>query len=149
MATKGGIIRILNTDIEANKRLLFALRAIKGISYMTANYVCYKAGIDKMKKAGELTDEEIEKIEKTIMTLHEHAPSWLLNRRKDYTTGKDLHLVKTDLDLKIDEDLRRLKRIKSYRGLRHQWGLPVRGQRTRSNFRKNKGKPVGVQRKKK
>ncbi|MCD6589651.1 30S ribosomal protein S13 [Candidatus Woesearchaeota archaeon] len=148
MAEQKQLIRILNTDIDGNKRLLFALRAIKGVSYMIANYVCYKAGIDKMKKAGELTDDEIEKIEHTLLTIHEHAPSWLLNRRKDWETGQDLHLYKTDLDFKLDEDLRRLKRIKSYRGLRHQWGLPVRGQRTKSNFRKNKGKPLGVKRKK-
>ncbi len=148
MAQQKQLIRILNTDIDGSKRLLFALRAIKGVSYMIANYVCYKTGIDKMKKAAELTDKEIELIEQTIQNLHETAPSWLLNRRKDRNTGKDLHLVKTDLNLAIDEDLRRLKRIKSYRGLRHQWGLPVRGQRTKSNFRKNKGKPLGVKRKK-
>lgn len=143
------LIRILNTDIDGSKRVLFALRAIKGVSYMISNFVCYKAGIDKTKKAAELTEEEIEKIENILKNLHEYAPSWILNRRKDIETGKDLHLLTTDLSFKLDEDLRRLKRIKSYRGLRHQWGLPVRGQRTKSNFRKNKGKPLGVKRKKK
>ena len=51
-----------------------------------------------------------------------------------------MHLINTDLDLSKDGDIKRMKKVKSYKGLRHTWGLPVRGQRTRSNFRKNKGK---------
>jgi len=146
--TQKQLLRILNTDIDGDKRLLFALTSIKGVSYMISNYLCHRLNLDKMMKAGDLTEKQIEQIEKEIKEIHLHAPSWLLNRRKDYNTGQDLHLVKTDLDLIHDEDIRRLKKVKSYRGMRHQWGLPVRGQRTKSNFRKNKGKPLGVQRKK-
>jgi len=72
-------------------------------------------------------------------------PGWLLNRRKDYETGEDTHVTTAKLRLSYEFDLKRLKKVKSYRGLRHAWGLPVRGQRTRSNFRH--GKSVGVMKK--
>jgi small subunit ribosomal protein S13 len=51
-----------------------------------------------------------------------------------------MHLITTELDLTIDNDLKRMKKVKSYKGVRHMLGQPVRGQRTKSNFRKNKGK---------
>ena len=70
-----------------------------------------------------------------------------MNRRKDFETGKDAHYITTDLDMKKEFDVRRLKKIRSYRGLRHALGQPTRGQRTRSHFRK-RGKTVGVQKSK-
>lgn len=73
-------------------------------------------------------------------------PSWLLNRRKDVETGENSHLSGVALDLKKREDINRLRKIKSYKGFRHELGLPVRGQRTRSSFRRNK--TVGVSKKK-
>ena len=57
------------------------------------------------------------------------------NRQKDLETGESKHLVSTDLDMRKDFDIRRLKKIRSYKGVRHTAGLPVRGQRTRSHFR--------------
>jgi len=59
-----------------------------------------------------------------------------------------MHLVTSELDFAKSNDIRLLKKIKAYRGVRHMYGLPVRGQRTRSNFRRNKGKPMGVMRNK-
>ena len=73
-------------------------------------------------------------------------PVWLLNRRKDYSTGKDLHVTGSDLVISLRNDLNRLRKIRSYRGIRHEQGLPVRGQRTRTSFRK--GASVGVTHKK-
>jgi small subunit ribosomal protein S13 len=67
-------------------------------------------------------------------------PIWLKNRRKDYETGVDKHLLGTDLDLTQENDIKRLKKVKAYRGIRHIHGQPSRGQRTKSNFRRNKGK---------
>ena len=79
--------------------------------------------------------------------LESGMPLWMVNRRRDYEDNKDKHLVTTDLMFTKDNDLKRLKKIKSYRGVRHTQGLPVRGQRTKSNFRKSKGKVMGVKRK--
>jgi small subunit ribosomal protein S13 len=68
----------------------------------------------------------------------------MLNRQKDYESGENMHLLGPTIKFVQDNDVRRLKKIKAYKGMRHAAGLPVRGQRTRSNFRKNKGKTVGV-----
>jgi small subunit ribosomal protein S13 len=143
------LVRILNTDLEGNKPLMQALQKIKGVGVMYANAICAVSGLDKRRKAGTLTQEEVEKLERIIkMPLQNGIPVWMLNRRMDYETGENMHLITADLDYTKDNDLKRMKKIKSYKGLRHQWGLTVRGQRTKSNFRKNKGKVQGVGKKK-
>ncbi|MBU4308527.1 MAG: 30S ribosomal protein S13 [Nanoarchaeota archaeon] len=76
-------------------------------------------------------------------------PEFLFNRLKDFETGENKYLVGSDLELKKEFDIKRLKKIKSYRGIRHAAGLPLRGQRTRSNFRKNRKKAGGIKKKNK
>ncbi len=144
------IVRVANTDLEGEKQLHMALHKIKGVSFMLSNFICYSAKVDPRKIAGELKDDEAARLEDVIKNPAKYnCPVWLLNRRKDYETGQDMHLINTDLNLAIDEDLKRMKKVKSYKGIRHMWGQPVRGQRTKSNFRKNKGKAsLGVQKKK-
>jgi small subunit ribosomal protein S13 len=143
------LVRIVNTDIVGTKPVLFGLTKIKGIGIMYSNAILGVAGVDKIKKVGLLNESEISKIEDIIKnTTNYPIPVWMYNRRKDYETGNDMHLITSDLDFTQENDLKRLKKIKSNRGLRHAWGLPVRGQRTKSNFRRNKGKVAGVKRKK-
>jgi small subunit ribosomal protein S18e len=72
-------------------------------------------------------------------------PTWFLNRRKDRKTGGDSHEVANMLDMALRDDLERLKKIKCERGLRHAWGLKVRGQHTKTTGRR--GKTVGVSKK--
>ena len=139
------LVRIGNVDIEGKKRLCYALNKIKGISYSFANAICQVSGIDKFKKVGELTDNEVKKLNDAIANPAKHnIPAWIFNRRKDYEIGSDKHLLAGDLDFTKSNDIRRLKKIKCYKGVRHSFGLPVRGQRTRGNFRK--GATIGVQR---
>ena len=78
------------------------------------------------------------------------VPSFLKNRQNDFDGGKDKHLVGADLKLRKEFDIKRLRKIRSYRGIRHAVGLPVRGQRTKSNFRKNRKKSgsIGIKSKK-
>ncbi len=140
------LVRIANTDIKGEKAILYALKKIKGVGVMYANMACYNAGIDKTKKAGELTAEEIKVLESAL--LNPEAPAWMLNRRKDPETGEDKHLIGSNLIFTKDNDIKSMKKIKSYRGVRHIQRLPSRGQRTKSNFRRNKGKAVsGLKRK--
>jgi small subunit ribosomal protein S13 len=140
------IIRILQTDIPGNKRVLVGLTYIKGVSWSVCNAMCKILKIDSQKKIEDLTEKEIETI--TEFLKNPKLPEFLLNRRKDFETGEDAHLVGTGLDMKKEFDIRRLKKIRSYRGLRHAFGHPTRGQRTRANFRSKKGKTaVGVKRK--
>jgi len=141
------MVRILNSDIEGNRSIFMALRKIKGISFSLANAVCNVLKIDKNKKVGSMSVEELAKIEKVIKNPENHNfKSWLFNRQKDYETGEDKHVLSVDLKLAKEADLKRLKKTKSYRGMRLQAGLPVRGQRTKAHFRK--GAALGVKRKK-
>ncbi len=144
------IVRVANTDLDGKKQIRYALRKIKGVGVMIANAVLAVTGIPSTIKAGEMSDEQIAQLNEVLSDPAKHSiPSWLFNRRKDYETGEDKHLLGGDLKFTIQSDIKRLQKIKSYRGMRHAYGLPVRGQRTKSNFRKNKGKTsLGVQRKK-
>jgi len=140
------IVRIMNTDLKGDKHILDALRQIKGVGFMFANAVCVIANLDKSKRAGDLSDKEIESINTVLNNPTSTLPSWMFNRKKDFETGNDTHLFTSDLDFVQDNDIKMMKKIKSYKGYRHAYGQPVRGQRTRSNFRKNKGKVMGVHR---
>ena len=143
------IVRVVNADLDGKKPISSALRKVKGVGHSLANTICLRADIDKSKRTGYLTKDEINKINSVITDpLSYNIPSWLLNKRKDYETGQDKHLVGVDLNFAKETDVKRLQKTKSYRGMRLAWKLPVRGQRTRSNFRHNKGKVVGVKRKK-
>ncbi len=138
------LVRIFGYDIPDSKNVYTGLTRIKGVSWAISNAVCVKLGIQKNKKIKELTKEEIKKIENFLES--PELPDFLINRRKDPETGANAHLLGSDLDIKKEFDIKRLKEIKSYRGIRHAVKLPVRGQRTRSHFRK-KGITMGVKRK--
>ena len=139
---KDTLVRIASTDIPGKTKVYAGLTRIKGISWALSNAICKALKIDKNRKISSLTDKEIDGI--LTFAKNPNLPSWLLNRRKDLETGKDMHLIATDLDLKREFDIRRMKKIKSYKGVRHAAGLPVRGQRTRAHFRK--GRAIGVSR---
>jgi len=139
------LVRISNTDINGNKNIYIALRKIKGISFSFSNAMLNELNINKNKKAGLLSLEEIQKIEGMIKN-PSSLPKWLFNRRSDPETGENNHIVGPTLKLKNESDIKSLKKIKSYRGIRHSMGQPSRGQRTRSHFRK--GTSLGVNKKK-
>ena len=139
------LIRILAKDIEGKLKIYVGLTKIKGISWAFANAICKKLNLDKNRKIGSLSKEEIETINE--FAKKPNVPEYLLNRRKDFETGENKQTVGNDLDLQKEFDVSRLKKIKSYRGQRHSLGLPMRGQRTRSHFRRNKKKSVGIKKK--
>jgi len=136
------IIRILSTDIRGDKKIGIALTKIKGISFSMANAVCVKLNLDKNKKTQDLGEAEIKRIETFLKDIK--VPTFLLNRKNDPETGKDEHLLSNDLDFRCEFDIKRMKKIKCYKGFRHSAGQPVRGQRTKSHFRVNRRKSTGV-----
>ena len=141
------IVRIANSDLDGNKSVEHALRKIKGISFMFSSAMLYLTKIPKDKKAGDLTDAEIETLSDFIKTpLSKGLPVWFLNRQKDPEDGVTKHLVSTDLIYARDNDIKMMQKMKSYKGYRHAHHQPVRGQRTKSHFRANKGKVQGVKR---
>jgi small subunit ribosomal protein S13 len=138
------IVRVMNTDLDGKRNIVNALRKVKGVGFSIANAACVTARIDKQRKTGELSEEEIKRLNDTLADSSKLFPAWALNRRKDAETGENKQLFTSAIDFAKDMDIRIMKKMRSYRGMRHAFGLPVRGQRTRSNFRKNKGKGLGV-----
>lgn len=140
------IVRVANTDLDGKYHVVPALSIVKGLGLRTAAIVAAKAGVNPYQKIGDLSDEDVTKLQQTLEGIQETLPAWMLNRRKDIDTGDDVHLIGSDLDMKLRDDFNRLKKIRSYRGIRHEENQKVRGQRSRSNGRS--GLTLGVQRKK-
>lgn len=139
------IVRLSNTDVDGEKNVVYGLTSIKGIGVHMATLIADEVGIDRYMKIGDLKDSQIEKIQEIIDNVSKSAPGWMLNHRKDYDTGEDIHLISSDIDMRLRDELNVLKKIRSYRGIRHERGLRARGQRTRANNRK--GLALGVSKK--
>lgn len=123
------------------------MMAIKGIGARYSNLVLKKADIDLNKRAGELTNDELERVVTIMQNPRQYKiPDWFLNRQKDIKDGKYSQVIANGLDNKFREDLERLKKIRAHRGLRHYWGIRVRGQHTKTTGRK--GRVMGVAKKK-
>lgn len=116
--------RILGVDIPANKKLVYALRYIYGLGPTRAKTIVDEAGFDPDRRAGDLNEEELNKLANLVS-------------EKNY-------IVEGDLRREVTANLKRLSAIRSWRGMRHMRGLPVRGQRTKTNARTRKGavKPI-------
>ncbi|KAL9115860.1 MAG: hypothetical protein Q9227_000228 [Pyrenula ochraceoflavens] len=141
------ILRILNTNVDGKQKIMYALTKIKGVGRRYSNLVCKKADVDLNKRAGELTSEELERIVTIIQNPTQYKiPAWFLNRQRDITDGKDSQVLANAMESKLREDLERLKKIRAHRGLRHYWGLRVRGQHSKTTGRR--GRTVGVSKKK-
>lgn len=136
----------MGTDMEGTLKTVYALTAIKGINLSLSNAILKKAGVNPDLRVGFLTEMDINKIEGVIREPARYSlPSWLFNRRKDTETGKDSHLLTSDLLLKTKTDIDKAKEIRSWRGYRHAYGLKVRGQHTKTTGRA--GKALGVKKK--
>lgn len=138
------VVRIARTGIDGTQPVGKALTALKGVGDMYANAVAKSMSLEDTK-IGTLNDEKIDNIEDKLKNPESlELPEWIRNRRKDLETGDDKHLIESDLELKEEFDIRRMKEIDSYKGWRHEQGLPVRGQKTQSSFRS--GSKIGVSR---
>ncbi|MEM4554730.1 MAG: 30S ribosomal protein S13 [Candidatus Anstonellaceae archaeon] len=145
-----GVVRIAGKDVKGNLPLWRALTSIKGIGINLSQVISSKAygvlGINENTLVGELSEEQVSKLEHIIHNPLEYGiPSWMLNRRKDIMTGKDMHVVGADLVYAVKQDIDHEKEAYTWRGFRHTYGQKVRGQHTRSTGRT--GMTVGVIRK--
>lgn len=141
MADFRHIVRIANTDLDGNKHLFMSLQKIQGVGEQFSQAICKVAKIDPQLKTGELTAQQDDVLTRVVLEPEAAGiPRWMLNRRKDPETGGDSHLVGADIKFTAENDIKTMRRLKTYKGVRHALGLPVRGQRTQGNFRKNKGK---------
>jgi len=129
------IVRLANTDLEGARSVVYALSRVKGVGVRIAESVADLSKVSRTERIGNLTDAETDKIEETLGKLGEILPHWMVNRPHDWETGDDIHLFSSDVDLRLRDDINRMKMIRCYRGIRHEQGQKVRGQRTRSNGR--------------
>ena len=137
------IVRIVGNDIRGEKKMVIGLTQIKGLGFMFATAILDTLKINANSNIGNLTDENVQGIEKLITDpIASNIPTWFLNRRKDIETGADLHLLTSDIPFTLRNDIERERIAASWRGYRHLSGLKVRGQRTRTSGRK--GGAVGV-----
>eukprot|EP00299_Pterocystis_sp_00344_P001210 c11044_g1_i1.p1 GENE.c11044_g1_i1~~c11044_g1_i1.p1 ORF type:complete len:169 (-),score=32.24 c11044_g1_i1:94-600(-) len=137
------ILRLYNTNIDGKVKAPFALTSIKGIGRRFANVVCKMADVDLNKRAGELTEEEQQRVLAVIQNPRQFKiPDWFLNRQKDHKDGKYRQIVSNVVDQTLREDIERMKKIRLHRGLRHYWAVRVRGQHTKTTGRR--GRSVGV-----
>ena len=137
------MIRIVGNDIPGERKIIAGLTQIRGVGYMFANTILNVLKINPNQRIGYLSPEQIKSIENVIKNPStSNFPSWFLNRRKDVETGEDKHLITSDIAFTVRNDIEREKTSGSWRGIRHMFGLKVRGQRTRCTGRK--GGAVGV-----
>jgi len=137
------MVRIVGNDIPGERKMIVGLTQIRGVGYMFANTILNFLKINPNERIGYLSSEQIKSIENVIKNpLTSNFPSWFLNRRKDVETGEDKHLITSDIAFTVRNDIEREKTSGSWRGIRHMFGLKVRGQRTRCTGRK--GGAVGV-----
>jgi small subunit ribosomal protein S13 len=140
------IVRLHGSNLDGTKMLPYALCELKGVGIRVARTMIKKLNLDPNTRLGELPDSDVRKLEVILDNPASRGiPKWMLNRRKDPQTGKDLHLLASDLDLAQKEDVDLMREIRSWKGERHARGLKVRGQRTKTTARK--GRSVGVSRK--
>lgn len=140
------IVRLVNTDLDGNKDLVIALSGIKGVGLRTAEVIARMAGVSRDVKIGDLPEEKTQELEKLVQDYSEKAPHWMMNRQHDWSSGADVHLVGIDVELSKRDDVNLMRMIRCYRGVRHETGQKVRGQRTRANGRS--GLTLGVMKRK-
>jgi len=148
--TARGIVRIAGRDVPGGRPLKRALLSVRGISHTLSRIVSAvierELGFKPTMKVGELSDEQIEKIDKILYSIQDYnVPPHVLNRNGDFDSGKNVHVIMNDLAFAMSQDLDREKKLYTWKGYRHAYGKKVRGQRTRNTGRK--GMALGVMRK--
>jgi small subunit ribosomal protein S13 len=141
------LVRISGTDIRGDKHAINGLTQIRGIGPRMADIILKKAEINPNTFIGLLTEEQVKKIDEIIKDpIKFGVPKWFVNHIKERATGKDIHITGSTLALYERNDVDRLKKLRTYRGIKHAAGHKVRGQRTKSTGRG--GRSLGVSRKK-
>ncbi len=129
------IVRVANSDLDGTRPTALALTTVPGVGLRIAETACHLAHVDPGERIGELPEPTVEGIESTLSSLSAKVPGWMVNHRTEPLLGSTIHYVGVDLDTRRRDDVNQMRMIRSYRGVRHERGQKVRGQRTRSNGR--------------
>ncbi|MFW9938933.1 MAG: 30S ribosomal protein S13 [Candidatus Thorarchaeota archaeon] len=139
--------RKLRTQVDGNAKVEYGLTQIRGIGRRLSQAIVKIAEVNPDMRIGAIPEKDLNKLEEIILNpIANGVPAWMVNRKKDLRTGENLHILGNQLEITVKRDVDRMKRIKSYKGVRHHLGLKVRGQRTKSTGRH--GLVVGVLRRK-
>jgi small subunit ribosomal protein S13 len=129
------IVRLANTDLDGTRSTALALTSVHGVGLRISEATCRLAGVDPHEMLGNLPEPTVEGLETMLQSLPSKMPSWMSNHPSEPVLGDSPHLLGVDLDARRRDDVNVMKMIRSYRGVRHERGQKVRGQRTRSNGR--------------
>jgi len=138
-------VRVGTTDLDGTKSVKVALTGITGVGRHTSMIISRMADVDELALLGKLDEASVNRIRAAVETYASKIPTWMANRPKDIYTGETKHLFGGDVALARDEDVNLMRKIRCYKGIRHETGQKVRGQRTKSTGRT--GTTVGVKRK--
>ena len=140
--------RNLRTRVDGNAKVEYGLTQIRGIGRRFAQAIVIAAKINPELRIGALPEKDLNKLEEIILDpINNGIPAWMVNRCKDLREGLDLHIIGNKLEITTKRDIDRMKKIQSYKGIRHHLKLKVRGQKTKSTGRH--GLVVGVMRRRK
>jgi small subunit ribosomal protein S13 len=138
-------VRVGTTDLDGTKSVRVALTGIKGVGRHTSSVITRMAKVDEYAQLGRIDEASVDRLRVAVEEYITKIPPWMANRPKDVYTGETKHLFGPDVALTKDEDVNLMRKIRCYRGIRHETGQKVRGQRTKSTGRT--GSTVGVKRK--
>lgn len=128
-------IRIGQTDLDGTKSVERSLTGMSGIGRRSARVIAQNADVDRTATFGRLDDDVIDRIIEAVENFDDEVPEWMVNSRKEYFSGESTHEIGNDLSMSLRQDINRMQMIRSYKGVRHERGQKVRGQRTRSTGR--------------
>jgi small subunit ribosomal protein S13 len=139
-------VRIGTTDLDGTKSVRIALTGIKGVGRHTSSVISRMAKVNEFATLGRLEEDGVNRLRAVIDQYGTKVPAWMTNRPKDVYTGESKHLLGVDVTMAKDDDVNMMRKIRCYKGIRHETGQKVRGQRTKSTGRT--GSTVGVSKKK-
>jgi small subunit ribosomal protein S13 len=129
------IVRVSNTDLDGTRPAALALTGVGGVGLRLAEVALRLASVPSDQLLGDLSEPTVEGIEATLNALPTKVPAWMVNHPREPMMGETLHYIGPDLETRRRDDVNQMRMIRSYRGVRHERGQKVRGQRTRSNGR--------------
>jgi small subunit ribosomal protein S13 len=129
------IVRLAGSDLDGTRAAALAVTGVRGVGPRIAEVACHLAGVSPSEMIGNLPETAVDGLEQLLGDLPSRLPPWMVNHRYDPATGETHHYFGPELETARRDDVNRMKMIRSYRGVRHERGQKVRGQRTRSNGR--------------
>jgi len=129
------IVRLANTDLDGTRPTALALTGVRGVGLRIAEVACRLAEVNASEMIGNLPESTVEGLESALGSLATKLPPWMVNHPNEPLVGESPHYFGPDLETRRRDDVNVMKMIRSYRGVRHERGQKVRGQRTRSNGR--------------